>query len=267
MSRQFDDYFDNIPEPFKNQYYDCDYDLDADDVEWAVIREFPDYCVSKYGEVCSARSKGFRIIRTWTNQHGHQYVQLHNGNVHKKCLVHRLVAEAFIPNPKQLPMVRHLDDDPSNNYYKNLAWGTAKDNRDDCVRNGHEHVIPVYCYELDRTFRSCAEAADYFNVERSLITVCCSGKINSIKGGYHLCYLDDLEEKMKDKDRWLWRAGNMRHVKAINITTGEERIYRSRQEASADLGIADSYISNIIAGRSPRQTRGWTFEDWEGVYG
>lgn len=54
--------------------------------------------------------------------------------------------------------------------------------------------------------------------------------------------------------------GGRKQVKAINVDTGEERIYASRQEASKDLNIPNSYISNIIAGRS-YETRGWTFKN------
>ena len=50
--------------------------------------------------------------------------------------VHRLVAETHIPNPKNYPLVRHLDDDTNNNSVHNLAWGTPKDNHEDAVRNG-----------------------------------------------------------------------------------------------------------------------------------
>ena len=45
--------------------------------------------------------------------------------------VHRLVAEAFLSNPNELPVVRHLDDIRTNNILSNLAWGTFKDNYQD----------------------------------------------------------------------------------------------------------------------------------------
>ena len=51
-------------------------------------------------------------------------------------LVSRLVAQAFIPNPYNLPLVRHMDDNPQNNHVNNLKWGTQKDNMEDCVKHG-----------------------------------------------------------------------------------------------------------------------------------
>lgn len=55
---------------------------------------------------------------------------------HKLYYVHRLVAEAFIPNPKNFKVVRHKDDNPRHNHYTNLEWGTHHDNTMDAIKNG-----------------------------------------------------------------------------------------------------------------------------------
>ena len=75
-----------------------------------------------------------------------------------------------------------------------------------------------------------------------------------------VCYAEDVDFLRRNIDNIRGLDGQKKRVKAINLETGEERIYSSRQQASRDLGIPDSYISNIIAGRS-HKTRGWTFED------
>jgi hypothetical protein len=61
---------------------------------------------------------------------GHLSVMLGTKNGSKK-LVHRLVALAWIPNPEGLPVVRHLNNDPSDNRVENLAWGTYRQNSSD----------------------------------------------------------------------------------------------------------------------------------------
>ena len=229
-----------------------------DGVYWKKIDAFPSYYVNEEGDVASTIKGYFHILSYWTNQYGHYFVQLRNEAGKKKMLVHRIVAEAFIPNPNHLPIVRHLDDDPTNNEVSNLAWGTPFDNMQDCIRHGRNFVKPVYCYETDRVYKSCAEAAIDLSVAKSLITVCCQGKIHSVRG-CHFCYLSDKEAKMKDM-AWLSRSGNFKPLKARNPSTGETLYFKSRMEASETLGIPNCGISSVITGHL-KHTHGWTFED------
>lgn len=58
----------------------------------------------------------------------YKQVVLYKNKEHKTVAVHRLVAEAFIPNPDNLPQVNHKDENPSNNNVSNLEWCTCKYN-------------------------------------------------------------------------------------------------------------------------------------------
>ena len=83
------------------------------------------YAITSCGKVWSYRSKKFIKPYEWK---GYLKVNLYlNGQV-KKCRVHRLVAEAYIPNPEGKPQVNHLDENKTNNNVNNLEWATAKEN-------------------------------------------------------------------------------------------------------------------------------------------
>lgn len=130
------------------QYFNGDYvhgpyeyldDYHADE-RWWYVDGVPGYMVSDKGRVWAEKTRKFLKAKTVDN-HGHLGFCLSvNGRPHYVYL-HRIMAEAFIPNPNNYPIVRHLDDDPSNNELANLAWGTQKDNHRDSVLNGSVYYL------------------------------------------------------------------------------------------------------------------------------
>lgn len=93
------------------------------------IKDFPDYCVSTDGEVYSAKGESYRRLKQYSKTHGYLYVALFRNGKRYYRRVHRLVAEAFIPNPDNLPEVNHKDEDKTNNLASNLEWCTSHDNK------------------------------------------------------------------------------------------------------------------------------------------
>lgn len=93
------------------------------------------YEVSSYGRVRSLdkydsmnRFYEGRILKLFADRLGYLSVVLYSNSKRKHYLVHRLVAEAFIPNPDNLPQVNHIDENPSNDNVDNLEWCNAKYN-------------------------------------------------------------------------------------------------------------------------------------------
>lgn len=81
------------------------------------------YAITQQGQVWSYLSNKFlKPYRTKKNQN-YLSVQLQGKNFQ----IHRLVAEAFIPNPQNKPTVDHIDKNPSNNNVENLRWATLEE--------------------------------------------------------------------------------------------------------------------------------------------
>lgn len=96
------------------------------------------YQVSNFGNV---RRVGKRVLKPQIRGQGYLSVWLYDGHNHaKQVSVHRLVADAFIPNPNGLDEVNHLDECKRNNRVDNLAWCTHRDN---CVYGDRPKRIGV----------------------------------------------------------------------------------------------------------------------------
>ena len=121
---------------------------------------------------------------------------------------HRLVAEAFIPNPENKSQVNHIDEDKTNNYVWNLNWMTCKENINHGTHNNrsaesrinHPKISkPVIAIEkrtgLILEFASSREAERETGIDNGNIIKCCQGKKNSC-GGFYWIYAntDDAEE-------------------------------------------------------------------------
>ena len=102
---------------------------------WKDIKGYEDlYQISNYGEVKSLEKKaGFstrkeKILKQHLDKDGYVKVYLCKNNKVKFLSVHRLIAEAFIPNPNNFPQINHKDENKQNNKIENLEWCTCKYN-------------------------------------------------------------------------------------------------------------------------------------------
>lgn len=98
------------------------------------IKEFKDYTIDTEGNVYSKRKH--KYLKQTINKYGYCKVTLQKEKYKKMYSIHRLVAEAFIPNYNKLPQVNHIDGNKQNNHVTNLEWCTAKHNMNEAVRTG-----------------------------------------------------------------------------------------------------------------------------------
>lgn len=114
------------------------------------------------------------------NKTGYYQVGLYLKNGYFRKYVHRLVAEAFIPNPENKPCIDHIDGDKNNNHVSNLRWCTYKENMNNKItkkrisenkkgKNHKKRVNPVAQYDLKtneiiNTYESAMQASIATNI-------------------------------------------------------------------------------------------------------
>lgn len=151
------------------------------------------------GRVKSRHYGKERILRLSDTSLGYKSVRLSN-QTQKQKKVHRLVAEAFIPNPMNLPVVNHLDGDKHNNCVSNLEWCTVKENTNHAIKTGLMRFSaapkPIMAYKGDKfvgTFKSITECANKLNCDKGSISNVIHGRIKTYHGfSFELVNNDDL---------------------------------------------------------------------------
>ena len=155
---------------------------------WKPIEGFDGYEISSHGRVRSFKNKTPRILKT-SSCRGYRVLILRKDGKSYGCKIHRLVAEAFIPNPDNLPCVNHKDENKANNNVSNLEWCSIAYNNnynDRTIRIAQKKSIPVYQYTISGDFvkqwESSKDAADHYGCTRENIQLVCRGKANTAVG-------------------------------------------------------------------------------------
>lgn len=96
-------------------------------MEWVKIKRNQNYSINRLGEV--RNDKTGRIKNVYINkENGYKTVDLYCNNQPTKVTLHRLLAEAFIPNPDNKPCIDHKDGNRQNNSISNLRWASYSEN-------------------------------------------------------------------------------------------------------------------------------------------
>lgn len=152
------------------------------------IKDYEDlYAITSCGKVWSYRRQKF--LSLGKDKDGYLLVGLHKDGVRKTFRVHRLVAEAYIPNPEGKSDVNHLDEDKTHNYVNNLCWMTSTENNNYGTRNVRAGKA-VICEELNRVFDTQSQAAKELGLSVNAINKCVRGKTKTC-GGYHWRYVNE----------------------------------------------------------------------------
>lgn len=186
------------------------------------------------------------------------YIQarLYDNGKAKTIEVHTLVAKAFIPNPDNLPMVNHIDENKANNFVENLEWCTNQYN----IRYSNSKSVDVYTRdgEFVETFDAIVDAAAKYNVDATNISRCCKSQFGTC-AGYQFRYHGEpfskkpflFTEYQRRKSRRGHSCNEGRYI-PINVynTNGDFiKTYTNLSQAAYECGTTTGNICKCYKGK------------------
>lgn len=156
---------------------------------WKDIYGFPYYQVSNLGRVRSFKFGNERILKQSKNSWGYLYVGLSKNGKQYMKRVHRLVAQAFLPNPQNLSQVNHKDENKENCKVDNLEWCNSSFNinylsRNNRVAKALSKKVLQYSIEsvLIKEWLSTCEIERQLGFSQANISKCCRGERKTAYG-------------------------------------------------------------------------------------
>lgn len=138
------------------------------------------YSIDIFGNVI--RLKDQKEMSTQTNAQGYINVSLSKDKKQTQHKLHRLVAQAFIPNPQNKKEVNHIDGNKENNCVWNLEWVTSSENTKHAIKTGLVEHSKVQIVETGEIFETAVECANKINGSYGDIYKCLKGERKTHKG-------------------------------------------------------------------------------------
>ena len=238
-----------------NVHYTVDYKE-----EWRPIKEYDGlYDISNIGRVRSYKRNKVEIISPMNTSTGYKQVEFAKDGISKRKLVHRLVAEVFIPNPMNLPVVNHLDGDKTNNCVTNLEWCTYRQNTLHAIKIGLTRFKlpskPIMVYKGGKfigTFKSIGECANKLNCDKTNISGVIHGRHKTHHGfSFKLVNSDDLSRG----------DGCDYAIKVVAIKGAKIIKAKSCRELAKQLGVSSSSVCHTL--KTGMKIKGYTIKKVE----
>lgn len=210
------------------------------------IPGFSNYSISENGKVIFTKTN--TVVRYLKNIDKYTNISIKDDNGKRKQVgVHRLVALTYIPNPKNLPCVNHIDGTGKilNNHVSNLEWVTYKENSQHAIKTGLTNCYKRGVIQIDldcniiKEYNSIKEAGDATEIDpKSICKVCL--KQRNMAGNFYWKYADDDEWKPTISKR-------IKKVEKINPDTNEiVHVYSGMKEICKLEHVSWATLKNII---------------------
>lgn len=199
---------------------------------WKEITGFEScYAVSSKGRVKNL--KNGKILKNVIDPHGYLRIKLGRGNMRR---IHRLVAQAFIPNPLNLPQINHIDECKTNNNVENLEWVSASQN----VRHSaHQYSCNINQLTLDgelvKAWDSLSQIERDTGYFKQAINQVCKGRLRQAYG-FRWEYADPSQQHKANRPVAALKDGDL---------IAE---YKSAAEAARGLKISPTQICLCLKG-------------------
>jgi len=171
-----------------------------------------------------------------------------DGSKHR-LYAHRLVAQAFIPNPEHKAEINHIDGNVLNNNVDNLEWVTPSENQQHALRHELRKFNHVFCFtpqqELIAEYLNCGEAAKAVGISKSIIMQELNKEIKTLSGGFYWSKTKELGPIRNYEN-----TGKSKAVYQYDLKGKFINKYNSTGEAARSVGAkAGSHIGECCRGK------------------
>jgi len=175
--------------------------------------------------------------------------------------LHRIIAQVFLENPENKPIVNHKDGNKLNAHLDNLEWVTSSENSIHSYETGlNKNVKPVIQFDIHmnkiKEFKSLKEAEIYTKIQAENIGKVCAGKIKTAKG-FRFLFAKDYDEN-KDYNSHFIKNNKNKTVIQFDLKMNKINEFKSIIEASKELNISSNNISKCCL-RGQLTTFGFIF--------
>lgn len=195
-----------------------------------------------------------RMVKSSLSASGYLQINLYKNGKHCVTRAHRLVAQAFIPNPNNYPIINHKDEVRTNNKVSNLEWCTVEYNNNYGTRNIKGSITKtngLRCKKvaqldkkgnLIKVWISSADSGRH-GYNQSGVSACCYGLKEQHKGYFWMYYSEYVKMDSKDIQNYIFHKRD--NKKIVQLTKNNElvKIWRSEKEL-INNGFSGSCVSD-----------------------